>query len=654
MSVKKRRGGCVCVTGVLGTLAAVCGVMSHAAEEPPRPPERHGGDLCFAYRSFWPEFEAMKDFKKTLGVNTVCLFPANTVNLLGEPYCQYPPHWRWFGKYEFEHLDKQFDDILAFNPDARFLCMIDVNSPSWLARQRGVKTNGGADSFTDLSNCAADPEWRRCVLEYVEAFVSHVEKKYGNSIRAYIPAGGQTSEWLDHARGRMSRPKSKAFSEWAAKNNKPKPPSVIPFEQFDAPLFENALYDPSAQRDVIDYNQFNGDLIVDAIQDIVRRIRLLVPKEREVGVFFAQVVDGHGPANGHLEYERLFEDPNIDFFISPGSYYDRLIGGGSGIRMPMGTLRRYGKAYLHETDHRTYSSNTALSKNISMESLSIFFDKWGDAAAVDAGLKREIALTLINHSSIWMFDMWGGYYKPEATRETLKTAKKAWDRFVSDRSPSVAEVALVIDPQSRRYLGKTLPEYFQAWYKLNRLGTPYDVFSFSDIGKADFSQYKLVVFPETFEISSEREKTLREHLLGNGRTVLWMFAPGVTDGRDIQADRVKKWAGVEYGTPGVNTAQHDGWTSVYIHQYKTLTPAVLREIASKSGVHLYAGDAVPVYANRRLIAVHTADGGVRKIKLPRSCRKVVDVFQEKTVAENVSEFTYEFKAPDTVLFETIW
>ena len=46
--------------------------------------------LAFAYRSFWPEFKAMRQFRDA-GVNTVCVFAANTDNSLGKPYCKYPP-----------------------------------------------------------------------------------------------------------------------------------------------------------------------------------------------------------------------------------------------------------------------------------------------------------------------------------------------------------------------------------------------------------------------------------------------------------------------------------------------------------------------------------------------------------------------------------
>ncbi len=52
----------------------------------------------FAYRSFLPEFEAMKRFAAA-GIRTICFFPGNTANSLGQPYAQYPSIWNWFSSF---------------------------------------------------------------------------------------------------------------------------------------------------------------------------------------------------------------------------------------------------------------------------------------------------------------------------------------------------------------------------------------------------------------------------------------------------------------------------------------------------------------------------------------------------------------------------
>ena len=82
------------------------------------------GGKIFSYRSFNPEFAAMKRFADA-GVDMVAFLPANTTNSLGDRYSQYPNIWTWFVEYHFEVLDKQFDDILAVNPNAKFVCIVD-------------------------------------------------------------------------------------------------------------------------------------------------------------------------------------------------------------------------------------------------------------------------------------------------------------------------------------------------------------------------------------------------------------------------------------------------------------------------------------------------------------------------------------------------
>ncbi len=116
--------------------------------------------IYYGYRSFWPEPEAHKRFNE-IGVKTVCFFPANTVNSLGEPYCLYPPNWVGKdyspeGQYDFSTVDAQLADLMACSPDARFICMVDLNTPKWLS-----PNILRCDSFNQLGMICSDPRWRR-------------------------------------------------------------------------------------------------------------------------------------------------------------------------------------------------------------------------------------------------------------------------------------------------------------------------------------------------------------------------------------------------------------------------------------------------------------------------------------------------------------
>jgi hypothetical protein len=605
----------------------------------------------FAYRSFWPEFEAMKEFDKA-GVNTVCIFAANTNNSLGMPYSKYPPVWRWYGKYDFNSLDKQYDDVLAINPDADFICMIDLNTPIWLQRQLSTE----CESFSTLSCACSNPAWNKAVTEYLDAIVKHMEDRYGDRINAYLLACGQTDEWMDYSRGIAGRHKTGAWETWLKSNGREE--KAIPaFSRIDQASIDNLLRDPSTDQDIIDYAHFTGDIITDTVLAFAKKVRGMIPENRQIGMFFGYILE-LGQSRlvnaGHLEYERLYSSPDIDFFISPGTYSDRPMGGGSGFMVPNGTRLLNGKGFLHEIDHRTPTYNVNLDEYVSIA----WMVPWKNQAETTAGLKREFSLAIINNTSLWCFDMWGGVFKTPETMKIVGQSKKLWDEHSSAKYTSLAEVALVTDPQSARYLNDSNPVvkkiYTETRNKLNRLGAPFEVFSFNDLEQMDLSRYKLLIFPGIFEITASRMDILKKHVLKDGRTILFCYAPGISNGSDIRESRVQELTGTLFKTNGVNKIEMDGWTSVYIHDYDILTPEVLKQLASESRVTLFCGDESPVFANDHLIAVHTATGGEKTITVPVQVKSVRELYTGKLIKVSKKKFIYNFQSPDTALFELIY
>ena len=611
--------------------------------------------LAFSYRSFWPEFGAMAQFKDA-GVDTVCIFAANTDNSLGKPYSKYPPVWRWFGKYDFTSLDKQYDDVLAVNSNAVFICMIDLNTPIWLQRQLSLQGHSAeCESFTMLSCACANPAWRKATGEYLEEVIKHMESRYGDRVKAYLLACGQTDEWMDYSRGVAGRMKTQAWKTWLKTHNKTEVPIPV-LERIDRASFENLIRDPATERDVIDYAEFTGDTVADAILGFVAKTRALIPKQRQIGMFFGYILElTHSRLvwAGHLEYERLYSSPDIDFFISPGTYGDRPMGGGSGFMVPNGTRRLNGKGFLHEIDHRTPTYNCVLDDYVSIG----WMVPWKDQAETDAGLKREFSLAIINQTSLWCFDMWAGVFKTPATMRVVAQSKRLWDTFAALPLKSRAEVALVVDPQSARLVNDQNPLVTQIYQatrnKLNRLGAPFEIFSFNDLARADLAQYKVLVFPGLFEITPEKMETLKKYVLNNNRTVVFAYAPGISDGKNLDEARVKDLTGTPFKTQGVNTVKRDGWTAVYVDTYEALTPQALRQASVEAGVTIYCEDAVPVYANERLVSVHMAKGGEKTITLPTACREVKELYTGRTLSVAERRFVYPFATPDTALFELI-
>ena len=138
-----------------------------------------------------------------------------------------------------------------------------------------------------------------------------------------------------------------------------------------------------------------------------------------------------------------------------------------------------------------------------------------------------------------------------------------------------------------------------------------------------------------------------------GRTVLFVYAPGLSDGLTLDPARVLELTGTAFKKPGVTVAQWDGWNAAYAGSYADVTPQALKQLAAAAGVTLYCDDEVPVFANGQLVAIHMAQGGAKTITLPVACREVRELYTGRVVPMQGKRFQYTFATPDTALFELV-
>ena len=255
---------------------------------------------------------------------------------------------------------------------------------------------------------------------------------------------------------------------------------------------------------------------------------------------------------------------------------------------------------------------------------------------------------------MWWFDMWEHFYDDPSLREAIGKAHEVFERFKNDNSASVSEVLFLADTESMNGMNDETPfpwslcEPFRN--ALGKMGMPIDCYSLSDVPILDLSQYKVIALPATMTITKEKESLLKEYICKDDRTVIWCYAPGLSDGKSLDINRVKKWAGVQFGSPGVSVTKMGNWTAVYAKDPSEYSSEVLRKLCLEAGAHEYIEDTVPVFANERLICVHCKDGGKKTVHLRGKAKRVVDLFSGKTVAKNTSKFTLEFNSPDTRLF----
>lgn len=609
----------------------------------------------FAYRSFRKEFDAMRDFSAA-GVNQFCIFPAHTANSLGEPYSEYAPTWLAPDVYDFVPFDQQVEDVRKISPEPELLCMVDLNSPQWLARRLNVAHCGPADSFLSLTDALASPAWFEATRNYMEALIRHAEAKYGRLIRCYILACGTTDEWMDYSNGRESLQKLNRYREWTLARGEEPSECIPPYSRrFHAP--HNGLRDPQEDAEALRYWKFHSELVADSILKFAGAARTLIPADKEIGGFYGYVLElgvRRLVQAGHLAYEKILASDRIDFLISPGSYQDRELGGGGGFMTPNGSLHLAGKGCLHECDHRTHTANLKLTPHIELTWMPML---WKNEKEDISGLRREFCRSLLHGTSLWWFDMWGKFFIGRETLREIARFKQLWDRFAdSDRQPD-AEVAVIVDPESLRYVDdesedsfarKIMPPLLRC---CNRLGAPCRIYTLSDLSRIpDLDRLKLVILPALYEVTPEKHALLEKHLLRNNRIILWLHGAGLSDGQRWSEEAMRELTGFTFGRPGA-PIQRNGWTSVYHPSYDALTPGELRELARTSGVHLYSDQPLPVWASGELLMVHSGESGRCEIRLPRPAATVTELFDGRIHAAETDRIQCEFDGSETLLFE---
>lgn len=608
------------------------------AAEPPR---------WFGFNTYAPNAETLRHFAQA-GVNTIVCFPSNVLGMTGVPYNNaYPPIWLGPGKYDFECLDRQVADKLAVNPKAKFIFFLDLNTPTWWCRLQK-----SPDSFDELGRVAASDVWRRDTREYLQAVLRHLESKHRDVIIAYFLACGSTIEWLDRSWGEESRPRREAWRRWMIQRGQPDPIDIPPASVRDH-VSHGPFRDPVDDALGVSYWKFSHALIADTILYFAAATQEAIKHRVPLGLCYGYIMELTGSQlyNGHLDFDRVYASSDLDWFISPGSYHDRQIGGASGFMVPISSIQHHGKGFLMSMDHRTPSA-----RSVSLLGRAVPGHESGfaDEAACIAGLRREFSLRLISGISTYWFDLFGRWFEGQAIFDSITQMRTLWDRLAQPREESVAQVAVLVDAESMYYLDAKAKFYgdllSKQRYGLYRMGTPYDLYSFADLPTLDLSRYKLVVLPNLFVVDAKRRALLREKVCTGGKTVLWGYSPGIIADGKYDPSQVEKLTGVPWEAKELSIRQMDGWRSVYSPQ-PNVPASTLRRLAREAGAHIYFENEEPLYANRRLLALHTIEGGLRTVVLPKTCRRVTELFSGRVVAENASRFEDTLTAPCTTLYE---
>lgn len=606
-----------------------------------------------SFKSFRPAESNISDFKNA-GVRLFSILSSGIKCFYGIPYSLFGESWLGIRKYDFDAVDRQIDLFVQSAPDGYFAPMIMLDTRDWW-----LKTHENFPySFHRLSQAAYDEEWRNAAGEYLEAMLTHIEEKYGDRIYGYFMLCGHTTEWFSDYDYQEPHPiKEKYYRDYTGN-----PHAKIP-EKYRLELPANVSF--YGDDEVKLYQKAHAELISDTILYFASRAQKILKHKKLLGLYYGYLLELTGERlwnAGHLDFQRVFECPDIDMISSPAAYDYRAPDSTSAFMLANKSLDLHNKLYYYEFDQRTYRSQTEF-EGVTIPPAG--YTCRDDRDAVDL-MHRDFMLCEANGAALWWFDMWRGWYSSPRMLSAIHEMITVAGKLSQYPAQSVAEVAVIVSGKSMYGVNKRsgINDKLLGLQRegLMRLGAPFDYYSVEDIPHIDLNRYKLFIFANEFSLSEkEREVVEKIRSLG-GKTFLWSYAPGYNEG---EADAVSEITGIKLGQyseapallekcgsvlpepyffadegetlvsfsdgrAAVARKRFDSFTSVY-SAIGNLDGKTLRRIAKDAGVHIFC-DTAPVYINETIIGVYNTDEC--KVNLLRD-GELMDLFSgEKYVSEN--------------------
>jgi hypothetical protein len=647
-----------------------------------------------------------------------------------DPYGWAEDVWVSREDWDYAGLDRMVMAVLHQQPTARLVLRVFICAPDWWDAENprecilfahgrhAVELPGVAGKQTYPS--FSSETWRTDAGEALRQLVSHVEgAPYADHVVGYQLASGEDGRWREWGAGSglysdYSAPQTRAFSAWLREkygndilklrgawqrivrpmpgmDPKQRPEPTLGWEDIEVPAISartnhpsQSLLDPAAAPEVIDYNLFHARQIAGCIAELAAIAKQACHGKKLVGASYGHVFEHSRHPDtlqtaGHAALGDLLANPDIDFLAGPNLDVESRAG------MP----------------HPLWSS---LAESVKSHGKLWVVEELPSDPKPGLASGRAQASVLAGAGLVW---------SPGEIGESLPVHPFAhslnWDRS------SVSQIALVVDHYSLAYMAQgnalSLPLLARQQAELAEVGAPYDVWLLDDLIAGRMPDYKLYVFVNAFFLDARAREVVRNHVGRNGKTALWIFAPGAMDrsmsGRTaleltgLSVAFVPKTAllrvkivdaahpvvdgvpkNLEYGTTeeagpvffalpnrgdmlgtirvpslgdgearewaGLIAREFDGWTSIY--SAAPHVPAVLlRAIARSAGVHLYVDPGGAVYANASVVAVHALTAGDKRIRLPHAT-DVRDALSGEPIASDAQEMTVAMRQGETRIF----
>lgn len=627
----------------------------------------------------------------------------------------YLPLKNAYGERSFGPLDALIGQILDADPDAQILLRLQLVATNFWARTHPLEMMRYSDGGEGDVSFASTAFWRDCV-ESVAAVLTHLSDPATHGGNRVIGLHLDKGEWFyDPQSGHdYSAPNRIAFRHWLRARYQTVYAlraawfdNAVDFDNAEIPPNEasenrkpdTVLSTSQRRRRWVDYNTYSSEIIAQALIQTAEAIKELSQNRLLVAASYGYTLEFAQRNNsGHQALGKVLASPAVDIIAGPTSYQNRSAGGPGAFATPVDSVRLNGKLYLIEDDTKTYLAVE--------ETDDPYNPKIGSPQETSAVQRRNAAAALVHRCGISWMDLWGqGWLNSEEIWGDLRDVQSLFDivgrfRGENEGRASEPEVAVLVDEASYAYVrsdpgGVNLQTglIIKARDLLSRSGASIGFYLQSDVGRLP-EGIKLYLFLNAIQMTTAERQAVRDRLQKPGKTLAWLYAPGLFDEKGPSPHEVSEIVGMalkaqpwnskvgtlfteerhpiierlhggkrmgteevvnpsftvadlqsrvlgEYlqtGNPSIVAKNMDGgWKSVFIGE-PHLTGELIRGIYRYAGVHMYdVQDDVVFASGDGLLMIHAPYSGQRTIHLPHAAA-VYSLTEQRLVAQQTSTF----------------
>lgn len=637
----------------------------------------------------------------------------------------------------FPVVDQIITNLLKVDPNAYIIFGTQLTMPkAWTDKypdDAALLANGERVQFSLSSR-----RWLARTQDDLRALVRHLQSQpySGHVIGLHFDLAGETYYWGYTANapgtprdqlllGDYSPEHLRAFRVWLRErygddvnalraawqdktvNFETASPDLKVLQLEDVGNFRN----PARTRMAFDYWEFHADVMAARVNDIARTIKAASGSKFITG-FWGLYSNGFNAATGnpgklqqvaYAGLQKVLRSPWVDYVANLQAYAHVRWGTPMVPTNLTGSIRAHGKLALVEYDMRTFFTPLVFSERTYSQAESL------------AVMQRDTAAAALHGDMLWWVGFGEGtqgrasvpWYDDDSLLDALRQNNRVYQATAGANSTSAAEVAVFVNNADVYGLDAltahsvlSSAQYNPIYFEFPKLGAPSDFYELEDIARPEMARYKVFVFLNAYNVSPALRESIKARVRVAGKTAVWLYAPGFSDGKQLSTDLIRDLTGfsVAYDTQALTPvvtldAKHaltqglpadytlqprpwehdsgpfrigpifnvtdadatplghytqggkvacalktvDGANSIYL-AIPAIDAAFLRSICQFSGVHLYTAQPTYLDASHDFLTLTAqADGLEQTVKLPHAAT-VYDIFAHRVLARNATEF----------------